>query len=375
MNVSTDSMFSMFPAVSFEEWQSRIQSELKGKAFESLFFDLEPDLPASPYIHPDLFREEVSGPINKHRSGNFWKITEKFVTPDPSIAAEGLNGGVESLLIEAQEAWTEADFTHFLKGVHLEMIQLRYQCPGPVAAQLQSIMELLAYLEQNNATAKTDLVLYINTPDWLAAGKTRELLNILERAGEFRAFYCLSLQPDTGKNPTAQLAALLTEAERQITSLQKAGVSAKESIARMHFSWPLGMDYFLELSKIRAFHILWANFRNAYGESPRTASITAFQGQNSLDSDIHQNMISASTQSMAAVLGGVENLLVLPADTSENTKGDAFTRRIARNLQHILRQEAFLDKVADPAAGSRFIEQLTTLIAAEAWKNFQHSIA
>lgn len=376
MNSSTDSIFSMFPPVSFEEWQSRIETELKGKPFESLFFEIEPEMQASPFIHPDLFRGEVQGPINKHRSGNFWKITEKFGTPDPSIASESLNGGVESLLIAPQQAWTQEEFATFLDGVHPEMVQLRYRCPGTVADQIQSIRALLTYLEAKDATAKTDLALDIDASSWIAAGKIQELVKIAALAGQFRAFSCLNLQPDTGKNPSEQLASLLLKAEQQISELETAGLSAKESIALMHFSWPLGLDFFLELSKIRAFHILWANFRKAYSVEPQTATIMAFQREDSLESeDVHQNMISASTQSMAAVIGGVNNLLVLPADAPKNPNGDAFTRRVARNLQHILRHEAFMDKVADPAAGSRFIEQLTALIAAKAWEIFQHSVS
>ena len=60
----------------------------------------------------------------------------------------------------------------------------------------------------------------------------------------------------------------------------------------------------------------------------------------------------ATTQSMSAILGGVDALQVTPSDTLQNPDNDNFSRRMARNVQHILRLECYLDKVADPAAGS-----------------------
>lgn len=174
--------------------------------------------------------------------------------------------------------------------------------------------------------------------------------------------------------PTRQLATLLLQAEEVTRVLHQAGIDPALSIGAMHFLWPSGRDFFLELASIRAFHILWANYLQARGMAPQQAPITAFQNPDSLDLDSYQNMITASTQSMSAVMGGVQRLLVLPSDTRENLDGTEFSRRVARNLQHVLRYEAFLDKVVDPAAGSRLVEQWTAQIAQTAWQLFQESV-
>ena len=89
--------------------------------------------------------------------------------------------------------------------------------------------------------------------------------------------------------------------------------------------------------------------------------------------DLHTNMIAATTMAMSAVLGGADRLTVLPFDTGREEQSpypQAFSRRIARNVQQLLKLESGLAEVADPAAGSYYIEQLTRQLAEKAWEEF-----
>ena len=81
------------------------------------------------------------------------------------------------------------------------------------------------------------------------------------------------------------------------------------------------------------------------------------------------NMLKTQTEAMSAVLGGADSLTVEPCDIIFR-QPDEFSERIARNQQLILKEEAYFDKVADPGAGSYYIEKLTYLIAESAWKLF-----
>ena len=85
---------------------------------------------------------------------------------------------------------------------------------------------------------------------------------------------------------------------------------------------------------------------------------------------MHTNKIRATTQAMSAVLGSVDMLTIAPSDAL-NAESSDFSRRIARNVQHLLQMESYLDKVADPAAGSFYIEKLTNQIAEAVWEKFQ----
>ncbi len=81
------------------------------------------------------------------------------------------------------------------------------------------------------------------------------------------------------------------------------------------------------------------------------------------------NMLRTQTEAMSAILGGTDSLTVEPFDIVFR-KPDEFSERIARNQQLILKEESYFDKVADPAGGSYYIENLTHLIAEKAWKLF-----
>ena len=77
-------------------------------------------------------------------------------------------------------------------------------------------------------------------------------------------------------------------------------------------------------------------------------------------------MIRTMTIAMSAVIGGVNRLTILPADQ----KANAFTTRIARNVQHLLKMESYLDRVIDPSSGSYYIEKLTKLLVEKTWEKF-----
>ena len=117
--------------------------------------------------------------------------------------------------------------------------------------------------------------------------------------------------------------------------------------------------------------ILWFNVLKAYGLSEPDLFIAAYFAPDTQDENTHTNMVRAATQAMSAIIGGAKELYILPANVGAGENPTAFTRRIARNVQHILRLESYLDKVQDPAAGSFYIEKLTEELAKKAWAIFQ----
>ena len=129
-----------------------------------------------------------------------------------------------------------------------------------------------------------------------------------------------------------------------------------------HIQWNLGAgsSYFIEIARIRAARHLFSNLLAAYGGKQDTQvfihSITTDWNKTIFDS--HVNMLRLTTEAMAAVLGGCDSLLVNPYDSCYREPGD-FSERISRNIQHILKEESYFDRVVDPAAGSYYIESLT----------------
>jgi methylmalonyl-CoA mutase len=144
----------------------------------------------------------------------------------------------------------------------------------------------------------------------------------------------------------------------------------KTIVKRFQFNLAVGSDFFTEIAKLRALRKLWALVLDQYGmnEELYLHCETTQLNKSSLDS--YNNMLRTTTESMSAILGGCNSLVVRPFDiTFKNTS--EFSARMARNQQLILKEEAYLDKVADAGAGSYYIESLTDKIAEEAWQDFK----
>ncbi len=135
--------------------------------------------------------------------------------------------------------------------------------------------------------------------------------------------------------------------------------------AEIPLVFAIGPYYFVEIAKFRAMRLLWAHVLAAFGKAPgdcplRIAAITPRRNKSICDR--YTNLLRATTEALSAVLGGCDSLVIDPF---------GFDPHLALNVQRILKEEAHLDVVADPAGGSYYIESLTAMLASEAWKRFQ----
>lgn len=146
----------------------------------------------------------------------------------------------------------------------------------------------------------------------------------------------------------------------------------KNAAAGMLVRTTSGPLYFPEMAKLRAIRILWANLLKAFRlkNIPELDMISETSSLLKTGNDAENNLIRNTVEAISSVAGGANYLLIHPHNElfeEENT----FNRRMADNLFHILKEEAFADAVSDPAAGSFYIENLTDTIADEAWTLFQ----
>ena len=133
----------------------------------------------------------------------------------------------------------------------------------------------------------------------------------------------------------------------------------------IEFVYAVGSNYFFEIAKLRAARLLWRNLTNAFGLPPSPAVIHARTAlANKSVYDPYTNLLRVTTETLSAAIGGADSITVVPA---------RFPARLAPNVQHVIREEARVDSVPDPAAGSYFIESLTDTLARQAWALFQQS--
>jgi methylmalonyl-CoA mutase len=136
------------------------------------------------------------------------------------------------------------------------------------------------------------------------------------------------------------------------------------------FSFAVSSNYFIEIAKLRAARRLWSQILTAFNKSGSATIFVRTSLRNMTVYDPHVNLLRTTTESMSAVIGGADALYVEPFDRPY-AKPNEFSRHLALNTQLILRDEAYLGKVSDPAAGSWYIESLTDSVAQAAWKLFQ----
>jgi len=164
-------------------------------------------------------------------------------------------------------------------------------------------------------------------------------------------------------------AALLAELPDAAAGLDVAAVARA-----LHLDVAVGPSFFPEIARLRATRRLWATLLQAFGLPPAGAlalpihATTSTWTQTTLDP--HLNLLRHTTEAMSAALGGADSLQVAPFDCLYQAPNE-FSARLARNTSLILREEAHLDWVADPAAGSYFLETLTDELARAGWAEFQ----
>jgi methylmalonyl-CoA mutase len=190
---------------------------------------------------------------------------------------------------------------------------------------------------------------------------------------------------NAGASIVQELGFSLAIGAEYMTRLTDLGVDSALVAKKIRFNFGVGGNYFMELAKLRAARMLWANIVKAYNpvctceESTGKGDFCTCAAKmyahcetstwNKTIYDPYVNLLRTQTEAMSAVLGGTDSLTVLPFDAIYE-QPTAFAERIARNQQALLKEEVHLDKIADPAAGSYYIETLTASIAEQAWKLF-----
>jgi methylmalonyl-CoA mutase len=174
-----------------------------------------------------------------------------------------------------------------------------------------------------------------------------------------------------GGSEAQELAFALASAVTYLRTLEKGGVPLDDARAMIYFRLAADQDQFLTIAKFRAMRKLWARIEEACGLEARPAFVAAETAWRMMTKrDPHGNVVRGTIAALGAAAGGADAITVLPFSVALGLP-DAFARRIARNTQSILIEEANIHRVADPAAGSGAIEALTDQLCQVAWSLFQ----
>jgi methylmalonyl-CoA mutase len=170
-----------------------------------------------------------------------------------------------------------------------------------------------------------------------------------------------------GGSEAQELAFALASAVAYLRALEQSGIALDDARRFIYFRLATDQDQFLTIAKFRAVRKLWARVEEACGLKPLPAFVAAETAWRMMTKrDPHGNIVRGTIAAFAAAIGGADAITVLPFSAALGVP-DAFARRIARNTQTILIEEANIHRVADPAAGSGAIEALTDALCETAW--------
>ncbi|CCG42382.1 methylmalonyl-CoA mutase family protein [Magnetospirillum molischianum] len=178
---------------------------------------------------------------------------------------------------------------------------------------------------------------------------------------------------DAGATATQELAAAMATGTAYLKAMTAAGLDIATALGQIVFTLSVDCDQFLSIAKLRAARMMWARIAEACGapESARRMRLLARTSRRMMSRrDPWVNLLRTTVAGFAAGVGGADSVAVLPFD-AELGPSDAFSRRIARNIQILLKEESSLSQVIDPAGGSWYVETLTRQVAEAAWTEFQ----
>lgn len=174
---------------------------------------------------------------------------------------------------------------------------------------------------------------------------------------------------EAGANAALELAYTLADGKEYIKTALKSGLDIDQFAPRLSFFWGIGMNFFMEIAKMRAARLLWAEivaeFEPANPKSSMLRTHCQTSGWSLTEQDPYNNIVRTTIEAMAAVFGGTQSLHTNALDEAIALPSE-FAARIARNTQLILQEETGIGQVVDPWGGSYMMESLTADIAASA---------
>lgn len=394
---SKETLFSDFPAVSTQEWMNKITVDLKGADYEKrLVWKTNEGFKVKPFYRQEDLEglkttEGLPGQFpylrGNKKNDNTWFIRQDIQVDNPeeanAKALDLLNKGIDSLGFKIKGKDVSEEFIHtLLKDICCECIELNFKTCQRQTVKLARFVTQY-FKEKGYAPEKLQGSFNFDPiGKMLKKGKDRseliptakELIEILTPYPSFRCIAVNSLQlNNAGAYIYQELGYALAWGNQYLACMTEAGVPVDTAAQKIKFNFGISSNYFMEIAKFRAARLLWAQIVNEYKPSCLCACQMIAHAETSHFNltlfDAHVNLLRTQTEAMSAALAGVDSMTVTPFDQVYESPNE-FSERIARNQQLLLKEEAHLNRIVDPAAGSYYIENLTVSIAKQAWELF-----
>ena len=407
-------------APKLEKWRELAEKELK-RSPETIVWNTPEDIKVKPlYTAEDLegvshleslpgMKPFVRGPRATMYAGRPWTIRQYagFSTAEESNAfyRKALAAGQQGVSVafdlathrgydsdhprvegDVGKAGVAIDSVEDMKilfeGIPLEKVSVSMTMNGAVIPILANF--IVAGEEQGvpraqlSGTIQNDILkefMVRNTYIYPPEPSMRIVADIIEyTAREMPKFNSISISgyhmQEAGATLVQELAFTLADGREYVRAALKKGLNVDDFAGRLSFFFAIGMNFFMEIAKLRAARLLWARIMEEF--EPKKASSLMLRthcqtsGVSLQEQDPYNNIVRTAFEAMSAALGGTQSLHTNSFDEAIALPTE-FSARIARNTQLILQHETGVTNVVDPLAGSYYIESLTNELAEKAW--------
>jgi methylmalonyl-CoA mutase len=367
-------LFDDFEGVSYNDWKEKITADLKGKDYnQNLVWNTDEQISVQPIYNSETLEDNISSSYQLNNNKSDWEIREQISLNNISLANKhaltALKGGANSLQFNGSIDSLE-DLNNLLNEIMLNVIQVHFYTPAP--SHTETLFTEYAQQENYNSEELSVSFAFDYLGELLQSGNWNNTEesdkasitsspHIVVNGANFT---------NAGATSSQELASILSQAVEYINLLTNNGVAAQNAINKIQFNVGINSNYFFEIAKVRALKILWQLVTKEYGFESTPYIHATTTTYNIAAPDAQTNILRATTEAMSAIIAGCNSLSVTPFNIAYESAND-FTNRVARNIQIILKEESYFDKVKEPSKGSYYIEELTDQLVQQALKLFQ----
>lgn len=340
-----EQLFKEFEGVSASVWKQQLEKDLKGITFEQLSKSDGNGINIQPfYTLEDNAKNIGTANLFNHTD---WDILSPIIVKDElaanNQALQLLNDGVSGLFFELAST---VDLNVLLQGIELPFITVVFKVSGNTNLFKDK-------LEQYSTTAGYN---QLSNTFVYGEGATDKQQIIIDA----------SAYNNRGANSTTELAAITATLQEHL-----AAMDCSQTTSNLPIYIQVAVDtlFYEQIAKLRALRILVHNVTKAYSLTPQIYihAVTSHVYRSHVD--MQSNMLRDTLSAMASVLGGANGVTVFPYDYYVQEPSN-FSHRMAKNIQLLLREEAYLHLTGDVSSGSFYLEELTRQLAEEAWRLF-----
>jgi len=401
-------LFHEFPPVTTEEWEEQIKIDLKDPGKNKMLtwetiegirikpYYRQEDLQKLDYLYtyPGEFPFLRGNKINNNK----WQIRQDIKVDNINSANQtalytikkgsdsiGFITGNKVEHIEDTIFKSQKDFSTLLKNISLDSVCLNF-ISSNASPYYMTLLDNEAGIQKTDrkkmkGSFDYDPLGYLSltgnfykTEDFSFNKGSEILAYAKEKLPNFKVLGINGqIINNSGASVVQELGFSLAMANEYISRFMSNGIKLSDIVSRLQFNFSIGSNYFMEIAKLRAARFLWSKIIEAYDPeckiNPLMFIHSTTSNWNKTIFDHHVNILRTTTEAMASIIGGTDSLTINPFD-SINKNTSLRSERIARNIQILLKEEAYFDRVIDPGSGSYYIENLTDAVVEASWEIF-----